>query len=38
METTLREVSKMAKSLKKLADLLERNPQAIIRGKPTKDE
>ena len=38
METTLREVSTMAKSLKKLADLLERNPQAIIRGKPTKDE
>ena len=38
METTLREVSTMAKSLKKLADLLERTPQAIIRGKPTKDE
>ena len=38
VETTFREVSAMAKSLKKLADLLERNPQAIIRGKPSKEE
>ena len=35
---TLREVSLMAKSLKTLADLLERNPQAFIRGKPSTED
>ena len=30
---TLRDISAMSKSLKSLADLLERNPQAFIRGK-----
>lgn len=35
---TLREVSQMAKSLKALAELLERNPQAFIRGKPSSGE
>jgi hypothetical protein len=32
---TLRDVSLMSKSLKRLADLLERNPQAFLIGKPT---
>ena len=32
-QNSMREVSSMAKSLKALADLLERNPQAILRGK-----
>ncbi len=31
--SALRDVSAMAKSLKSLADLLERNPQALLRGK-----
>ena len=31
--STLREISAMSKSLKSLADLLETNPQAFIRGK-----
>lgn len=31
---TMREVSLMSKSLKRLADLLERNPQAFLIGKP----
>ena len=35
---TLREVSAMSKSLKSLADLLERNPQAFIRGKGESSE
>jgi len=35
---TLREIAAMAKSLKSLADLLERNPQAFIRGKPNSQE
>lgn len=35
---TLREIAAMAKSLKSLADLLERNPQAFIRGKPKNQE
>jgi paraquat-inducible protein B len=35
---TLREIAAMAKSLKSLADLLERNPQAFIRGKPKTQE
>ena len=35
---TLREIAAMAKSLKSLADLLERNPQAFLRGKPTAQE
>jgi len=35
---TLREIAAMAKSLKSLADLLERNPQAFLRGKPTTQE
>ena len=35
---TLREVSLMSKSLKRLADLLERNPQAFLIGKPPSDK
>ena len=35
---TLRDVSLMAKSLKRLADLLERNPQAFLIGKPSSSE
>ncbi len=35
---TLREIAAMAKSLKSLADLLERNPQAFLRGKPNPQE
>jgi len=35
---TLREIAVMAKSLKSLADLLERNPQAFLRGKPNSQE
>ena len=35
---TLREIAGMAKSLKSLADLLERNPQAFLRGKPNAEE
>jgi paraquat-inducible protein B len=35
---TLREIAAMAKSLKSLADLLERNPQAFLRGKPKTQE
>jgi paraquat-inducible protein B len=35
---TLREIAAMAKSLKSLADLLERNPQAFLRGKPNSQE
>ena len=35
---TLREIAAMAKSLKSLADLLERNPQAFLRGKPNSPE
>ena len=35
---TLREVSLMSKSLKRLADLLERNPQAFLIGKPSNSE
>ena len=35
---TLREIAGMAKSLKSLADLLERNPQAFLRGKPNAQE
>ena len=31
--TTMRDISAMSKSLKSLADLLERNPQAFISGK-----
>ena len=31
---TMRDVSLMSKSLKRLADLLERNPQAFLIGKP----
>ena len=34
VDDTLREVSGMAKSLKKLADMIERNPQSFIIGKP----
>ena len=34
LSDTLREVSLMSKSLKRLADLLERNPQAFLIGKP----
>lgn len=35
---TLRDVSLMSKSLKRLADLLERNPQAFLIGKPSSTE
>ena len=35
---TLRDVSLMSKSLKRLADLLERNPQAFLIGKPSSSE
>ena len=35
---TMREVSLMSKSLKRLADLLERNPQAFLIGKPSNPE
>ena len=35
---TLRDVSLMSKSLKRLADLLERNPQAFLIGKPPSDK
>ena len=35
---TMREIAAMAKSLKTLADLLERNPQAFLRGKPNSKE
>ena len=35
---TLRDVSLMSKSLKRLADLLERNPQAFLIGKPSNTE
>lgn len=35
---TLRDVSLMSKSLKRLADLLERNPQAFLIGKPTSSK
>ena len=31
--STMRDISAMSKSLKSLADLLERNPQAFLRGK-----
>lgn len=37
LSDTLREVSLMSKSLKRLADLLERNPQAFLIGKPPSD-
>lgn len=35
---TLRDVSLMSKSLKRLADLLERNPQAFLIGKPASSK
>ena len=38
LDDTLRDVSGMAKSLKNLADLIERSPQAFIIGKPTAEE
>ena len=38
LDDTLRDVSNMAKSLKSLADLIERNPQAFIIGKPRPEE
>ena len=34
----MHELSEMSKSLKNLADLLERNPQALLRGKGGQDE
>lgn len=36
--STMRDISAMSKSLKSLADLLERNPQAFIRGKGETSE
>jgi paraquat-inducible protein B len=36
--TALRDVSAMSKSLKTLADLLERNPQAFLQGKPLPNQ
>ena len=40
MVSALRDISSMSKSLKNLADLLERNPQAFLQGKlpPVKNE
>jgi len=38
MVTALRDVSAMSKSLKTLADLLERNPQAFLQGKPLPNQ
>lgn len=35
---TLRDVSLMSKSLKRLSDLLERNPQAFLIGKPSNSK
>ncbi|MFP6886745.1 MAG: hypothetical protein VB997_04255, partial [Opitutales bacterium] len=35
---TLREISQAMKALKTLADLLERNPQAVLRGKGEDQE
>ena len=35
---TMRDISAMSKSLKSLADLLERNPQAFLRGKGESSE
>jgi len=37
-DSTLREVRAMAQSMKKLADLLEQNPQAILQGKNQKED
>ncbi len=37
LHETLGDVSSMAKSLKNLADMIERNPQAFIMGKPVPD-
>jgi hypothetical protein len=34
----MRDISAMSKSLKSLADLLERNPQAFLRGKGESSE
>jgi hypothetical protein len=34
----MRDISAMSKSLKSLADLIERNPQAFIRGKGETSE
>lgn len=36
--STMRDISAMSKSLKSLADLLERNPQAFLRGKGETSE
>ena len=36
--STMRDISAMSKSLKSLADLIERNPQAFIRGKGEASE
>ena len=33
----LHDLSEMSKSLKRLSDLLERNPQALLRGKTNAD-
>jgi hypothetical protein len=36
--SALHDLSEMSKSLKSLADLLERNPQALIRGKVVTED
>ena len=36
--SALREVTSMSKSIQALADMLERNPQALLRGKNITDE
>jgi len=36
--SAFREVSSMSKSIQALADMLERNPQALLRGKNISDE
>lgn len=38
METTLRELGRVAQSLRLLADYLERNPNALLTGRPEDEE
>jgi len=34
LQTTLREVASSARALRELAEMLERRPEALLRGKP----